>query len=223
MLQNFSPVVQTLFGTLFTWGLTAVGSSLILVFSGTQRKLLDGSLGFSSGVMIAASYWSLLAPAIELAGQDSTYGNDGQFSFIPALVGFVFGAFFVYLSDLFISLYEMDVLNILIPEANQCSKKKFKCDSDTQNTYYKNNQQSIGITDETSDARQRCYKSTHPPPEYTEIECDSDVKACSWKRILLLIIAITVHNIPEGLAVGIAFGAVDSSPSSTFNSASYMV
>jgi len=76
---------------------------------------LDGSLGFSSGVMIAASYWSLLAPAIELAGQDSTYGNDGQFSFIPALVGFVFGAFFVYLSDLFISLYEMDVLNILIP------------------------------------------------------------------------------------------------------------
>lgn len=72
---------------------------------------------------------------------------------------------------------------------------------------------------ETSDARQRCYKSTHPPPEYTEIECDNDVKACSWKRILLLIIAITVHNIPEGLAVGIAFGAVDSSPSSTFNSA----
>lgn len=80
-----------------------------------QRKLLDGSLGFSSGVMIAASYWSLLAPAIELAGQDSTYGNDGQFSFIPALVGFVFGAFFVYLSDLIISSYEMDVLNILIP------------------------------------------------------------------------------------------------------------
>jgi len=65
--------------------------------------------------MIAASYWSLLAPAIELAAQDSTYGNDGQFSFIPALVGFVFGAFFVYLSDLIISFYEMDVLNILIP------------------------------------------------------------------------------------------------------------
>lgn len=70
-----------------------------------------------------------------------------------------------------------------------------------------------------SEARQRCYKSTHPPPEYTEIECDNEVKTCSWKRILLLVIAITVHNIPEGLAVGIAFGAVDSSPSSTFNSA----
>lgn len=76
---------------------------------------MDGSLGFSSGVMIAASYWSLLAPAIELAEQDSTYGSDGQFSFIPALVGFVLGALFVYLSDVIISSYEMDVLNILIP------------------------------------------------------------------------------------------------------------
>lgn len=80
-----------------------------------QRKLLDGSLGFSSGVMMAASYWSLLAPAIELAGQDSTYGDNGEYAFFPALVGFIFGAFFVYLSDVFISLYEMDVLNILIP------------------------------------------------------------------------------------------------------------
>lgn len=76
---------------------------------------MDGSLGFSSGVMIAASYWSLLAPAIELAEQDSTYGDNGQFAFLPALVGFVLGAFFVYLSDVIISSYEMDVLNILIP------------------------------------------------------------------------------------------------------------
>lgn len=63
--------------------------------------------------MIAASYWSLLAPAIELAAQDSAYGDNGQFSFIPAMVGFLFGAFFVYLSDLIISSYEMDVLNLL--------------------------------------------------------------------------------------------------------------
>lgn len=65
--------------------------------------------------MMAASYWSLLEPAIELAGQDGTYGDDGQFAFVPAVVGFVFGAFFVYLSDVLISSYEMDVLNILIP------------------------------------------------------------------------------------------------------------
>lgn len=91
-----------------------------------QRKLLDGSLGFSSGVMIAASFWSLLAPAIELAEQDSTYGDEGQFSFIPALVGFMFGAFFVYLSDVFITLYEMDVLNIIIP-GNYFYENKFYC------------------------------------------------------------------------------------------------
>lgn len=90
-----------------------------------QRKLLDGSLGFSSGVMMAASYWSLLAPAIELAGQDSTYGDEGQFSFIPALVGFMFGAFFVYLSDVIITLYEMDVLNIIIPGNYNFIKKTF--------------------------------------------------------------------------------------------------
>jgi len=87
--------------------------------------LLDGSLGFSSGVMIAASYWSLLAPAIELAEQDSTYGNNGQFSFVPALVGFVFGAFFVYLSDVVISFYEMDALKILMP-GNYTYLNKFK-------------------------------------------------------------------------------------------------
>lgn len=77
--------------------------------------MLDGSLGFSSGVMLAASYWSLLAPAIELSALDSTYGKNGEFAFIPAFVGVLFGAFFVYLSDVFISSYEMDVLNILIP------------------------------------------------------------------------------------------------------------
>lgn len=65
--------------------------------------------------MIAASYWSLLAPAIELAAQDIAYGEHGQFSFIPAMVGFLFGAFFVYLSDVIISSYEIDVLNLLIP------------------------------------------------------------------------------------------------------------
>jgi zinc transporter ZupT len=65
--------------------------------------------------MIAASYWSLLAPAIELAAQDSAYGENGQFSFVPAMVGFLFGAFFVYLSDVIISSYEIDVLNLLIP------------------------------------------------------------------------------------------------------------
>ncbi|XP_050543820.1 zinc transporter ZIP11 isoform X2 [Daktulosphaira vitifoliae] len=169
--------------------------------------------------MIAASYWSLLAPAIELAEQNHAYGNNGEFAFIPALVGFIFGALFVFISDLVISSYEMDVLNILMPEAKQCSKYKLKCDdlekvtdSNTDNEKLKSSSSIEGVT------RQRYLKNNELSTE-TETKCDLDVKMCSWKRILLLVIAITVHNIPEGLAVGIAFGAVNSSPSSTFNSA----
>ncbi|XP_026682174.1 zinc transporter ZIP11 [Diaphorina citri] len=61
MLIDHNPLVQTLLGTLFTWGLTAAGAAMVIIFSGTQRKLLDSSLGFAAGVMLAASYWSLLA------------------------------------------------------------------------------------------------------------------------------------------------------------------
>nr|XP_048674894.1 zinc transporter ZIP11 isoform X3 [Caretta caretta] len=101
MIQNCSPVVQALLGTLFTWGLTAAGSALVFVFSSGQRRILDGSLGFAAGVMLAASYWSLLAPAIELA-EDS--GNFGAFAFFPVAVGFTLGAAFVYLADLLLPL-----------------------------------------------------------------------------------------------------------------------
>ncbi|KAG5280421.1 hypothetical protein AALO_G00088930 [Alosa alosa] len=67
MLPGYSPVAQALLGTLFTWALTAAGAALVFVFSSRQKRILDGSLGFAAGVMLAASYWSLLAPAIEMA------------------------------------------------------------------------------------------------------------------------------------------------------------
>ena len=66
-ISKFSPIIQALFGTLFTWGLTALGAGLVFLVKDVSRKLLNGLLGFASGVMIAASYWSLLAPAIELS------------------------------------------------------------------------------------------------------------------------------------------------------------
>ncbi|KAJ8283184.1 hypothetical protein COCON_G00020340 [Conger conger] len=97
MIAGFSPVIQGLLGTLFTWGLTAVGAALVFVFSSGQKRILDGSLGFAAGVMLAASYWSLLAPAIDMA-EDS--GKYGAFSFLPVAVGFSLGAAFVYLADL---------------------------------------------------------------------------------------------------------------------------
>jgi len=66
-LSQYSPIIQALMGTLFTWGLTALGAAVIFLAKDVSRKLLNGLLGFASGVMIAASYWSLLAPAIELS------------------------------------------------------------------------------------------------------------------------------------------------------------
>ncbi|KAK4017899.1 hypothetical protein OUZ56_033890 [Daphnia magna] len=77
------PEIQAIFGTLFTWGLTAAGSALVFLMSGTQRKFLDSSLGFAAGVMLAASYWSLLAPAIEMAESSGMYGESGEYAFAP--------------------------------------------------------------------------------------------------------------------------------------------
>ncbi|KAM9747443.1 zinc transporter ZIP11 isoform 4-T5 [Dama dama] len=97
MLHGHSPVSQALLGTFFTWGLTAAGAALVFVFSSGQRRILDGSLGFAAGVMLAASYWSLLAPAVEMA---TASGGFGSLAFLPVAVGFTLGAAFVYLADL---------------------------------------------------------------------------------------------------------------------------
>ena len=136
MIEGISPVSQALLGTLFTWGLTALGAAVAIFIQGNQvrncfssslhlmilekicnvfkntcikflqRGLLDGSLGFAAGVMLAASYWSLLAPAIEMASEISTFGE--QFSFVPVAIGFFLGAAFVYASDLFLSHAGLD-------------------------------------------------------------------------------------------------------------------
>uniref|UniRef100_A0A3Q2VT15 Zinc transporter ZIP11-like n=1 Tax=Haplochromis burtoni TaxID=8153 RepID=A0A3Q2VT15_HAPBU len=97
MLEGYSPVTQALLGTLFTWGLTAAGAALVFIFSSRQKRILDGSLGFAAGVMLAASYWSLLAPAIDMAEDSGKYGS---FAFVPVAVGFTLGAAFVYFADL---------------------------------------------------------------------------------------------------------------------------
>ena len=92
-LQQFSPVVQALFGTLFTWGVTALGAAGVFLSKEIDRKVLDGMLGFAAGVMIAASYWSLLAPAIEIS---ETLGVP---SFIPPAIGFLLGGIVLWLID----------------------------------------------------------------------------------------------------------------------------
>ncbi|MHC1735676.1 MAG: ZIP family metal transporter [Erysipelotrichaceae bacterium] len=139
------PVVQALFATLFTWFVTALGAGMVFFFKEIKRTVLDGMLGFAAGVMIAASFWSLLAPAIDMTEAA------GGIPWLPAVVGFLVGGGFLWLVDQIMPHLHM---------GNEDNQKE-------------------------------------------------GVKT-SLRRSTLLILAITLHNIPEGLAVGVAFGAIAS-------------
>ena len=141
-LQTLSPVIQALIATSFTWFVTLLGASLVFFFKTINRKVLDSMLGFAAGVMIAASFWSLLAPAIEMSEQA------GNLPWLAPVVGFLAGGIFLRLAD------------AILPHVHMGE-----------------------------------------PREKAE-----GIKT-NWKRSVLLVTAITLHNIPEGLAVGVAFGA----------------
>ncbi|HUG42755.1 MAG TPA: ZIP family metal transporter [Acidobacteriota bacterium] len=142
-LEGFHPLTQALLATTFTWLITALGASLVFLRKQFSRRALDGMLGFAAGVMIAASYWSLLDPAIELSR-----GGDLP-AWFPAAAGFALGAGSLWLIDK------------ILPHLH------------------------IG---------------------YPRVEAEG--LQTTWRRATLLILAITLHNIPEGLAVGIAFGSL---------------
>ena len=141
-LEQFSPVIQALFATIFTWGVTALGAAGVFLSKEISRKLLDGMLGFAAGVMIAASYWSLLAPAIEIS---ETLGVP---SYLPPAIGFMTGGIVLWAID-----RTLPHLHLNMP-----------------------------------------------------VETAEGVKT-TWHRSILLVLAITMHNLPEGMAVGVAFGA----------------
>ena len=143
---SLSPVYQALLGTLFTWGMTALGAALVFTTKRVNQKFLDGMLGFAGGVMIAASFWSLLAPALEMAEGGAVP------SWVPAAIGFLLGAIF------------LSIFNKIIPHL-------------------------------------------HPNLQIKDAE---GINPERRRRSTLLVFAITLHNIPEGLAVGVAFGAVAS-------------
>jgi ZIP family zinc transporter len=142
-IAGMPPVLQALLATLFTWGMTAAGAALVFGTKNVPRRLLDAMLGFAAGVMIAASFWSLLAPAIDLAEGGSLP------SWVPPVIGFLAGGVFLRLLD-------------------------------------------------------RALPHLHPGMKMS----DAEGPHTSWRRSVLLVSAITLHNIPEGLAVGVAFGAV---------------
>ena len=154
-LASLHPVAQALVATLFTWGVTALGAAVVFLFKEINRKVLDTMLGFAAGVMMAASYWSLLAPAIEMAEES------GGPSWVPAVIGFIAGALFLWAID-----KVLPHLHLGLPMS------------------------------------------------------EAEVISTTWRRSVLLVLAITLHNIPEGLAVGVAFGALAADiPSATLGGA----
>ncbi len=140
---GLNPIVQALLGTLFTWGVTALGASAVFLFKAVNQKLLDSMMGFAAGVMIAASFWSLLNPSIELAEAD------GHLAWLPAAIGFLLGGALIWAID-----RVLPHLHVGFPRR------------------------------------------------------EAEGVRTQWQRSVLLVLAITLHNIPEGLAIGVAFGAV---------------
>ncbi len=140
--MNLNPAIQALLATTFTWGLTALGAALVYFFRTINRNIFNLMLGFASGVMIAASFWSLLSPAIDMANEQ------GAISWIVVAVGFALGGLFLYVADKTI------------------------------------------------------------PHMHFGMNHDKEGIPTKLKRNVLLVFSITLHNIPEGLAVGVAFGAV---------------
>ncbi|MDZ7681812.1 MAG: ZIP family metal transporter [Fodinibius sp.] len=142
---QLSAISQSLLGGLFTWGLTALGAGLVFFFRKINQKIMDAMLGFAAGVMIAASFWSLLSPSIEMAVAQ------GIIAWLPAVVGFLSGGIFLRICDAY------------VPHLH------------------------LGLSKNEAEG----------PPT-------------SWRRATLLVLAITIHNIPEGLAIGVLFGAAAS-------------
>lgn len=143
--NNLNSVNQTLIATLFTWSITALGAALVFFFKKINKNLLDAMLGFSAGVMISASFFSLISPSIEMAN------NLNMNVWFTAFIGFMGGGILLFLGDkIFDKIYTKKEKN------------------------YKNNFE----------------------------------KKKSLKRAIMLVVSITLHNIPEGMAIGVAFGSI---------------
>lgn len=139
---SLHPIIQAFIAGLFTWGMTALGASLVFFTKQVSFKLLDSMMGFAAGVMIAASIWSLILPAIDMAEAQ------GHIGWVPAVIGFLLGGLVLRICD-----HYLPHLHIGLPR-----------------------DEAEGIP-------------------------------TSWRRSTLLMLAMTLHNIPEGLAVGVLFGA----------------
>jgi len=223
MIRGYSPIMQAFMGTLMTWGLTAAGAALVIFIRGSQRKLLDSSLGFAAGVMTAASFWSLLAPAIQMAEESKMYGDEGEYAFVPVGIGFLLGSLFVYGADVLITRLGVHSPNMMLA-LHSSSNRKEKDESKRSSSHVSAVVESATSIDVYGDAPNvlnsiNFHHRRRVSQTYEETSNIEEIQHGQWKRIMLLVIAITVHNIPEGLAVGVGFGAIGSSSSATLESA----
>ncbi|CAG9833517.1 unnamed protein product [Diabrotica balteata] len=234
MLEGYGPVAQAFFGTLFTWSLTAAGAAVCLFVRGSQRRLLDASLGFAAGVMTAASFWSLLEPALEQAASSKRYGENGEFAFVPVGAGFLLGALFVFGADRLITVLGVHSPNMMLALNTPSSRRDSRRSSARRDSHYMPDTTTIeGFTETGGALHQRKGVGIKSVVVQKDIEdkvrmqsfdetedCNiEEIQKGQWKRIILLVVAITVHNIPEGLAVGVGFGAIGTSQSSTLEKA----
>lgn len=204
MIEGYSPLVQALLATLLTWGLTALGSAMVFFFTSFNRKFLDGSLGFASGVMTAASFWSLLLPALEIGEQ--MHSENKIYTLFPVVFGFLLGASFVYVTD------------ILIPD-NFLDQQINAQKEPVSEVYQAENSIKIDLnTVRQRQSNKTEFKKIETAHENYKLHSKPSVET-NFRRIFLLVIAVTVHNIPEGLAVGVGFGAIGKSKTATLQNA----
>uniref|UniRef100_A0AAV1TN14 Zinc transporter ZIP11 n=1 Tax=Peronospora matthiolae TaxID=2874970 RepID=A0AAV1TN14_9STRA len=211
MIENQHAVVQALLGTFVTWAFTALGSAMVFVLDvqdkRTSQKILDGMLGFATGVMLAASYWSLLAPAIDIATQDDErYGPDGRYAFVPAAVGFTLGALTLFgtekvlpVLEKYVSVDELATARTAATIPRKALEKRKKDDD------YSYNDDDGGDFDCNVEA--------------DTTNCSRNSSSSSFRRVIMLVVAITLHNLPEGMAVGVGFGSIGHSARATFANA----
>lgn len=241
-----NPVLWALAATIFTWGMTAAGAAMVFILpaegGALQQKILDGLLGFAAGVMTAASFWSLLQPAIEMA--TITYGR--RLAIIPVIFGFSLGGICMLASSIILGGHDSDpVIDFIRGRPADAASKKSddagsssvpsnRSDDDvttvpqTLRGGMNRRKQSTGTVSDVPGltvsklSRTNSDMEKGPPlsPRSVKPQTVAEQEAqARWRRVMLLVAAITIHNFPEGLAVGVGYGAVGGDSGTTLASA----
>jgi len=223
--EDFHPVLQGFLGTLFTWGMTAAGASLVFFTTKVNQKVMDLFFGFAAGVMISASCFGLIIPSVTFAEETEWSKN---IPWVPAVVGFLLGSAFLKAVSHFFEQYHHHHPDEGLP-LEDVSKTDMLPKQFTTDDLKREEEQSITPLD---DDRRKSSSSTSsddtqlseepaggsfPMPRRKKLFSKLSTmlwgdksRHASWHKTLLLVLAITLHNFPEGLAVGVAFGAIDS-------------